>query len=159
MILKGAEMETAFNVGIDRTHQSRVIVVEDDESIFDLINESISALGAETNVVRYSSPQEAKNALDDIDRSRVSLDMIFISIYLEDDFSSLEILDYCRCLPTHTPVVIMSTHFSQEYLSHIQELDISPILLKKPFNFYDLQSLSQYMLLNFSEKRRVYDFY
>ncbi len=143
-------LPTAINtttfINKDFERPLNLAIVEDDESIQSLISSSLLSTIENVNIIKFKNGREAIYELWEKDSGLFStLDGLFLDIYLEDNTSGLDILDYCQFVPSNIPIVLMSAYFNGEHLNSIAKLEKDPILMRKPFFPQDVINLSNWL--------------
>lgn len=96
--------ESTFVPEAKDTKQSRILVIDDQAELLNMIGRMLNHLGHEC----VSCPDPIK-ALDLIDKEQQNIDLI-ITDYAMPELSGLEIIDYCTEHFPELPVVLITGH-------------------------------------------------
>jgi CheY-like chemotaxis protein len=115
------------------THDQRILVVDDQKELLDVVSAMLQQLGHEC--ISCSDPREAMTV---ISQQADSLDLL-ITDYSMPGMTGLELLAFCRSDCTNLPVVI-STGYGENSSGFPARQDRNFDLLDKPYNLDKLQN-------------------
>lgn len=126
--------------------KARVAIIEDDRSIQNLIIGSLLLEIESIDAIKFSNARDAIHELWEKNMiGPPNIDALFIDIFLEDQTSGIDVLEYCQFIPKDIPIVLMSSQFTDEQLSVIAQFSTTPVLLRKPFGPEEIIQLTKWI--------------
>ncbi len=127
-------VQTAQQLTTTVPEKLRIAIIEDDASVHDLILGSIQLEFENVEGLKFSNSQDAIHELwQNHMISPPHLDALFLDIFLDNQTSGIDVLEYCQFIPQSIPVILMSSQFTSQQLEKVSKMRTPPVLLRKPF--------------------------
>ncbi len=139
-------VQTAKQLITANPDRLKIAIIEDDVSIHDLIMGSIQMEFENVEGLKFSNSQDAIHELWQNHLTNAPhLDVLFLDIFLDNQTSGFDVLEYCQFIPQNIPVILMSSQFTSHQLEKVSKMKSPPILLRKPFKPTELLQLIKWV--------------
>jgi CheY-like chemotaxis protein len=118
---------------------ARVLVADDDPELLDVVAEGLTHLGAD--VIRASTGAELIDRLAE----NGPFDLVVTDIAMPW-MTGLRAIHAARTAGIGTPVIVMTALRDEELSAQVKALGVNAVLLEKPFDLSDLESIAAKLL-------------
>src|SRR5438067_411922 len=118
------------------SHESRVLIVEDDEQFSAVVEQFIKRLNP---CVEIYSVKSEKEAIQQLNSAR--FDLVILDYTLTSSMTGLYVWEYCRKRYPEVPAIMVSGMPVEEFLSVMNGHQSFPRFLSKPFRRKEFQKV------------------